>query len=348
LCRDHGRPYAAARLYAAAFAARPALADDLASGHRYAAACAAARAAADPGPDGGRPGEPERAGLRRQALDWLRADLALRARPRPDGKSGAEALAPWQTDAALAGVRDRAPLEQLPSDEREEWLRLWADVAALRAEDPLDQGRAHAARREWVQAADCYARALKRGPAEDGHFGFEYAAVLLLSGDRPGYAKACARMVELRGKGAGPRAYHVARACTLAPDSVADGAQPGRLAETELKINGGQFWSLTEQGALHYRAGRFKDAVPLLEQSLRADPKSGRAVVNWLWLALAQQRLGTAEEARRWLGKAQAWLDQYGDGMPSRAEELGLHLHNWLEAHVLRREAEALLGAGPK
>jgi hypothetical protein len=29
---------------------------------------------------------------------------------------------------------------------------------------------------------------------------------------------------------------------------------------------------------------------------------------------------------------------------PARAdEELGLHLHNWLEAHVLRREAEALL-----
>jgi hypothetical protein len=30
--------------------------------------------------------------------------------------------------------------------------------------------------------------------------------------------------------------------------------------------------------------------------------------------------------------------------MPARAEaEVGLHLHDWLEAHVLRREAEALL-----
>ena len=37
-------------------------------------------------------------------------------------------------------------------------------------------------------------------------------------------------------------------------------------------------------------------------------------------------------------------LDQYGDGMPARAdEELGLHLHNWLEAHALRREAEAAI-----
>ena len=67
-------------------------------------------------------------------------------------------------------------------------------------------------------------------------------------------------------------------------------------------------------------------------------------MLNWLWLALANQRLGKTEEARRWLDKAQAWLDQYGDGMPARAEEeLGLHLHNWLEAHVLRREAEALI-----
>jgi hypothetical protein len=30
--------------------------------------------------------------------------------------------------------------------------------------------------------------------------------------------------------------------------------------------------------------------------------------------------------------------------MPARAdEEFGLHLHNWLEANVLRREAEALI-----
>jgi hypothetical protein len=71
-------------------------------------------------------------------------------------------------------------------------------------------------------------------------------------------------------------------------------------------------------------------------------------VLNWLWLALANQRLGKAEEAARWLGKAQAWLDQYGEGMPGGAEEeQGVHLHNWLEAHVLRREAEALLGDGP-
>jgi hypothetical protein len=54
---------------------------------------------------------------------------------------------------------------------------------------------------------------------------------------------------------------------------------------------------------------------------------------------------GKSEESRRWLDKATVWLDQYPGGMQDRAEEeLGLHLHNWLEAHVLRREAEELIG----
>jgi hypothetical protein len=84
--------------------------------------------------------------------------------------------------------------------------------------------------------------------------------------------------------------------------------------------------------------------VPLFEQSLRANSKPGAAVLNWLWLALADHRLGRTEDARRWLDKAQAWLDQYRDGMPDRAEQqFGLDLHNWLEAHALRREAEALI-----
>jgi tetratricopeptide (TPR) repeat protein len=185
---------------------------------------------------------------------------------------------------------------------------------------------------------------MKRGPTDDGHFLFEHAALLLLSGDRPRYEKTCAHMVERCGKATDLRAYHVARACTLAPDAVREASLPGRLAEKELQAYAKQFWSLTEQGALAYRAARYPEAVPLFEQSLKADPTPGRAVVNWLWLALANQRLGKSAEARRWLNKAQAWLDQYGDRMPvSAEEELGLHLHNWLEAHVLRREGEALL-----
>jgi tetratricopeptide (TPR) repeat protein len=307
------------------------------------AACAALKSAANPGTENSPLGEPDRFGLRRQAMDWLRANLDLTAAMRGRGLKPPWSLSTWQVDPVLAAVREPPELAKLPQAERAQWQRFWADVSAQIAADPVEHGRACAARRDWAQAADGYARALKLGPTDDGHFWFEYAALSLLSGDRPGHARVCAHMVERCGKAGGPRSYHVARACTLAPDAVAEAALPGRLAEKELH-DSREFWSLTERGALAYRAGRFHEAVPLFEQSLRANPKPGAAVLNWLWLAMAQERLGRAEEARRWLSKAQAWLDQYQGGMPAGAEqELGLHLHNWLEAHVLRREAEALI-----
>jgi len=191
----------------------------------------------------------------------------------------------------------------------------------------------------------------------EGHFWFEYAAMLLLSGDRDGYRAACAQMVQRCGKVPTLKAYHMARACTLAADSVKDPAQPERLAEGELKAMPKHFWSLSliEQGALRYRAGAFQKAASLLMQSLDADARPGVAVVTWLWLALVNQRLGKTEEARRWLDKATKWLDQtrpdyynHEAGVPGSAvEKEGVHLHSWLEAHVLRREAEALLKAPP-
>jgi hypothetical protein len=41
-------------------------------------------------------------------------------------------LAHWQQDADLAAVRDDKALSLLPEKERQEWRKLWADVAALR------------------------------------------------------------------------------------------------------------------------------------------------------------------------------------------------------------------------
>ncbi len=252
----------------------------------------ALRAAAGQDSEKGRLDESERTRLRLQALGWLRAYLEFAIRLRDSGERTGWSPATWHTDSALASVRDPAELAKLPAAEREQWQLLWAYVAAQVAADPLEQGRAHAAHRDWAQAADCYARGLTRDPTDEGHVWFEYAALLLLSGDRPGYVKACAHLVDRCGKDNGPRSYHVARACTLAPDAIADTSQPGRLAEKELAGSARQFWSLSEQGALAYRAGRFQDALLFFEQSLQADPWPGRAVLNWLWLALANSASG--------------------------------------------------------
>src|SRR5262249_53259986 len=69
---------ASARLWQEAFEADPKLADRLRA-KRYNAACAAVLAGCGQGKDAGTLGGADRAGWRRQALTWLRADLAARA-----------------------------------------------------------------------------------------------------------------------------------------------------------------------------------------------------------------------------------------------------------------------------
>src|SRR5262249_52830376 len=80
LCQQPSRRLygASARLYQQALAAQPSLAGDLRAGHRYDAACAAVLAGCGQGNDAGKLDAAERDRWRRQALDWLRADLALR------------------------------------------------------------------------------------------------------------------------------------------------------------------------------------------------------------------------------------------------------------------------------
>jgi hypothetical protein len=78
----------------------------------------------------------ERAHLRKQALDWLRADLALRTKQLENSQPAdhiavQEAMRHRQLDADLASIRDAAVLAQTPAEEQAVFTQLWADVAAL-------------------------------------------------------------------------------------------------------------------------------------------------------------------------------------------------------------------------
>src|SRR5262249_46357513 len=76
-CQRHkGLHATAARLYAQAFARQPGLAGDLARQPRYNAACCAALAGCGRGKGAATLRPMDRLALRRQALTWLRADLA--------------------------------------------------------------------------------------------------------------------------------------------------------------------------------------------------------------------------------------------------------------------------------
>jgi serine/threonine protein kinase len=144
---------AAAGFHAAAFVIDPKLAADLKLGHRYKAACYAALAGCGKSNDLDTLNTEDGTRLRRQALDWLRADLdawgkrlteALTLADLPaeeleacwpkSGRRAAKVLRTmghWQQNSDFAGVRGDKALAALPAEERGAWRKLWTDVAAL-------------------------------------------------------------------------------------------------------------------------------------------------------------------------------------------------------------------------
>jgi serine/threonine-protein kinase len=123
-------------LWARAMEIDPKLADDRQAATRYNAACAAALAGCGKGKDNPTPDDASRVKLRRQALDWLNAELAAWSKiiesgsPQP-GLIVVSTLKHWQEDSDLAGIRDAAALAKLPQEERALCKRLWADVDGL-------------------------------------------------------------------------------------------------------------------------------------------------------------------------------------------------------------------------
>ncbi|HVS34793.1 MAG TPA: tetratricopeptide repeat protein [Gemmataceae bacterium] len=136
LCLKYNKKlYAASvRFYTDAFAKDPTLADDAKAGRRLDAARAAARAGAGEG-DAASASAGQRAEWRRQALDWLRDDLAAQRKRLTAGTATAEevrqALGEWKDAADLASIRDEAALAKLPADERRDFGQLWSDVDDL-------------------------------------------------------------------------------------------------------------------------------------------------------------------------------------------------------------------------
>jgi tetratricopeptide (TPR) repeat protein len=137
LCWPKQQYLSLAQVYTHALDADPRLTEDVTHEHRYDAARHALRAAAGQG-DAAKLGEEERARWRRQALDWLRADLAGWRKLLEGGSADDQALARerlrwWQDDPGLAAVRDPKALAKLPTAEQDFCRQLWAEVGALLA-----------------------------------------------------------------------------------------------------------------------------------------------------------------------------------------------------------------------
>jgi hypothetical protein len=95
-----------------------------------------ARAAAGAGKDARVLDDRERGRWRKQALDWLRADLTWWTRQLETGTPQArtavqQTMGRWRGDPELAGLRDAAALARLSEAEQKVCRQLWADVEQL-------------------------------------------------------------------------------------------------------------------------------------------------------------------------------------------------------------------------
>ena len=150
ICQSQGLHRSAARLMADAFEADPQLANDsttecrdnaapqsepsdrsttLKAEFRYLAARNAALAGSGSGNDAADLALAEKARWRRQALDWLLADLKAWGETRDHSPElTRQMLALWQADPDFAPVREPDAIKKLPPEEREEWAAFWNDV----------------------------------------------------------------------------------------------------------------------------------------------------------------------------------------------------------------------------
>src|SRR5262249_9223429 len=141
---------------------------------------------------------------------------------------------------------------------------------------------------------------------------YSQAILSLRDGNQAGYRQICSDMLQRFGERA-------TWTCTLIPDSVVNPSQVVDLAEKLLAKSSRDHWHVTQLGAALYRAGSFEEAVKRLTEAteLSCHPYRTNMQHTWYFLAMAYQRLGHADEARRWLEKA---MQETEEALKSPAE----------------------------
>ena len=221
-------------------------------------------------------------------------------------------------DEAVDEFREAARL--LP-EKRAEWKR---DLRGLL----LRLGRGAEARAAWKEELAAHP------PKHDDWFG--YAELCLFLGDEAEYRRARRDLLAQFGSTTDPAvAERTGRACLLLPAPEDELRQAVALTERAVAAgrSGHEFaypYFLFAQGLARYRQGRFDDAIKLMT----GEAASVMGPSPRLVLAMAQYQKGQKDQARKTLAAAIASYDWSA----AKADN-----HDAWIAHILRREAEALI-----
>jgi WD40 repeat protein/tetratricopeptide (TPR) repeat protein len=261
--------------------------------------------------------ECERAGQLNVALWYV--DRVIEAKPKS-----------WQGYAVRAAVYDKLPGRAAARDaDNDRAIELGADGPFL-----LKLGSDCARREQWDKAVRYFTRAQERGPSVVGWE--RHALALLRNGDVAGYSRLCRGLIGEAEKIADiGSANSVAWVFALAPGAVDDYERVVRMAALATPdipgINTRRHASLNTLGAALYRAGRYREAIAILNESV-ASVGGKDAEPDWVFLAMAHQKLGNTAEAKQTL--KQINVVDLESGPVDWSE---------LELEILRREAEKLI-----
>jgi tetratricopeptide (TPR) repeat protein len=136
------------------------------------------------------------------------------------------------------------------------------------------------------------------------------------------------------------RAENVVLACVIGEAAVSNWEGLLAVARTaEQKYHSGTIF----RGAALYRAGDYEGAVRCFSQSARL---YRRTAWEWSFLAMAHQRLGQEDEARRCAAEASRWIDAANRGSPELTDPAWTQWYEPVIYPRLLREAEELLKEG--
>jgi WD40 repeat protein len=194
------------------------------------------------------------------------------------------------------------------------------------------RAKANALLGQWEKASADFGKASQLSKSDFETWALHGMLRLYLA-DEKGYRQACTTLVKRWGAAQDLRIrYYVARICALAPNAVADLKPFLQLAEqlVEQVPNDPNFH--TTLGAMLFRAGRTEEAAKRFTEAIAKTPGKKGSAWDWLFLAMAQQKLGHPEEAKSCLAKGGKFLKPQE---ASWSQRLGYQ--------ILHREAEALV-----
>ena len=239
------------------------------------------------------------------------ADPMLAAMLKPGAQSASERIAPLRTQIDLSGRRGQ-------------WKEATADLSKLLELDPSGV-----------------------------HEHLQLAVLLVETGDLEAYRAHCRKMLS-RFSGTNDDAGtldQTAKACLLVPGSVLGPESASQLVDKAVTLGKDNAWFSylqMDKGLAEYRRGQYASAVDWMRKVIGQPMSVGRSLPAWQRdtaaysvLAMAQHQLKQTDEARAALAQAlelaQTKLPQVGH------DNLEQDWVDWLIAHILLREAKALV-----